>query len=226
VAKKSGKKTHIMKNFRISLTIICLTLSIFLVNCSDSTMPEIESNEQLINENLKKFSIDFLQKSIEIEFEFDKTPKTERNVNFKNELLSVKNDNDFNQIMQKSGFNNSEKLLALFKTRYEIENNFRIKNPEFYRYNLEKRTTMLNSNYEQVYQEYILTQNTMMINTTCAGAYNTQIDRCNRTFGKCAVVAIIAAAGGLWPGVVVGAFCAWDLSDCKSDAWEDYEACI
>lgn len=84
---------------------------------------------------------------------------------------------------------------------------------------------MVNKQYDLVLENYIAKQSYNAKTTSCGSDYTTDIGRCNRTYGKCAIVAVIAAAEGLVPGLVVGVFCAWDLSDCNSDALVDYESC-
>jgi hypothetical protein len=127
--------------------------------------------------------------------------------------------------LKNAGVLNSETILTLIKKRIEIQNNFRVENPNFYLLEISKRSNLITKQYDLVLEEYIAKQNISAKTSSCAGTYNTGVSRCNRTFGKCAAVAVIAAAEGFFPGVVVGVFCAWDLSDCKSDALEDYESC-
>jgi hypothetical protein len=215
-----------MKYFIKPYLIKFVLISIILFSCSNDNETQKVINEKQIVENLKKFSTDFLQKSIELDEAFAKTPSSNRMNSYKNELLKVKNDSEFNQLMTSAGFVNSDEILTLLKNRFELENNFRDQNPDFYLFDIKKRSYLINKEYNIVLEEYISSQNNNYLSRSCASSYNTDVNRCNRDYGKCAITAIIAASGGIWPGLAVGAFCAWDLFDCKSDALEDYEDCI
>ena len=188
-----------MKYFIKSNLIKFVLISIILFSCSNDNETQKVINEKQIVENLKKYSKDFLQKSIELDQAFAKTPSSKRIISYKTELLNVKNDSEFNQLMTKAGFVNSDEILTLLK----------------------KRNSLINKEYNIVLEEYISSQNNNIISRSCASSYNSDVNHCNRDYGKCAITAVIAASGGIWPGLAVGAFCAWDLLDCKSDALED-----
>ncbi len=215
-----------MKYFIKPYLIKFVLISIILFSCSIDNETQKVINEKQIVENLKKYSKDFLQKSIELDQAFAKTPSSKRIISYKTELLNVKNDSEFNQLMTKAGFVNSDEILTLLKKRFELENNFRDQNPDFYIFDIKKRNSLINKEYNIVLEEYISSQNNNIISRSCASSYNSDVNHCNRDYGKCAITAVIAASGGIWPGLAVGAFCAWDLLDCKSDALEDYEDCI
>ena len=85
---------------------------------------------------------------------------------------------------------------------------------------------MVNTQYDLVLNSYLIKQSTNVSTQSCGTDYTKDIGRCNNTYGKCAIVAVIAAVDGIVPGLIVGVFCAWDLSDCREDAKEDYVDCI
>jgi hypothetical protein len=192
--------------------------------------------------NLKKYSEDFLKLTIQIDDEFSKNPRKNIKPDFKKDLSLAKTEKDIIKSLKNAGILNSEAIITLIKSRIELENNFRVQNPDFYLLDVEKRTRLVNSQYDLVLEAPLLKQNKPAkitssqdhffkpaepsIISSCASIYNTDIGRCNNSYGKCAIVAVIAAADGLIPGLVVGVFCAWDLMDCKADAREDYEYCI
>lgn len=214
-----------MKN-TINLTKLFSFLLVFIfVGCTENIEIEKQSNEQMVAQNLKQFVFEYIKKSAEISTEFDKIPKSQRNVNYKNSLSNITNEHNFHQIMKSAGFSNSNAILKLLKERFDIENNFRIKNPTFYLYNVNKRLSMLTAEYDKAFENLYTSKNQYEV-FSCASAYNTAVGRCNRDFGKCGITAVIAASGGFWPGLAVAVFCAWDLSDCKADASDDYEACV
>ncbi|WGK94796.1 MULTISPECIES: hypothetical protein [Flavobacterium] len=219
-------KKNSIKDLIYAYLIIFVLFCFAFVSCSIDNETQKVINEKQIVENLKKFSKDFLQKSIELEEAFAKSPSSNRIISYKNELLNVKSDSEFNQLMTSAGFINSNEILTLLKSRIELENNFRNQNPDFYLFDVNKRNSLLNKEYNIVLEEYISTQNNNITLRGCGSTYNRDVSRCNRDYGKCAITAVIAAAGGIWPGLAVGAICAWDLIDCKSDALEDYEDCI
>ena len=189
-------------------------------------------DENKIIENLKIFSKNFFQISLEIDEAFNKTPKSNINVLLKNKVLNINNDLQFNQVMTSIGFINSNEILILLKKRHDLVSIFRSQTPDFYLLDLNTRNELFTREYNLVLEEYFQSNNSLSKNLpdysteSCESIYNTAIGRCNRDYGKCAATAIIAAAGGFWPGVGVAIFCAWDLSDCRSDAREDYESCI
>ena len=127
-----------MKYFIKSNLIKFVLISIILFSCSIDNETQKVINEKQIVENLKKFSKDFLQKSIELDEAFAKTPSSKRIISYKNELLNVKNDSEFNQLMTRAGFVNSDEILTLLKKRLELENNFRDQNPDFYIFDIKK----------------------------------------------------------------------------------------
>ena len=213
------------KIFKI-LSLGVILSSLIFISCEKDGEIKTEINEQTITQNLKQLSEDFLDKTIEIDNEFAKNQTINSDASYKNALLLSKTENDIKIVLKKSCILNSETILKLVKERINLQNNFRIKNPDFYLLDENKRADLLNNQYDLVLENYIANQNSNAKTTSCAGQYNTDIGRCNRTYGKCALVAVIAAADGLVPGLVVGVFCAWDLSDCKSDAREDYESCM
>lgn len=212
------------KTFIFLVSLLIFSSGIFIACSKDVEIPTAV-NEQNLNQNLKKYSEDFWKTTILIDNEFAKNKKINKDSSFKNTLLLAKNENEVSQILKNAGVLNSETILTLIKKRIEIQNNFRVENPNFYLLEISKRSNLITKQYDLVLEEYIAKQNISAKTSSCAGTYNTGVSRCNRTFGKCAAVAVIAAAEGFFPGVVVGVFCAWDLSDCKSDALEDYESC-
>jgi len=213
------------KTFKI-LSLGVIMSSLIFISCEKDGEIKTEINEQKITQNLKQLSEDFLDKTIEIDNKFAKNQRINSDASYKNSLLLSKTENDIKIVLKKAGILNSETILKLVKERINLQNNFRIKNPDFYLLDENKRADLLNNQYDLVLENYIANQNSNAKTTSCGGQYNTDIGRCNRTYGKCALVAVIAAADGLFPGLVVGVFCAWDLSDCKSDAREDYESCM
>jgi hypothetical protein len=213
------------KIFKI-LSLGLILPSLIIISCEKDGDIKTEINEQKITQNLKQLSEDFLDKTIEIDNEFAKNQTINIDASYKNSLLLSKTENDIKIVLKKAGILNGETILKLVKQRINLQNNFRIKNPDFYLLDENKRADLLNNQYDLILENYIANQNSKAKTTSCSGQYNTDIGRCNRTYGKCALVAVIAAADGLFPGLVVGVFCAWDLSDCKSDAREDYESCM
>jgi hypothetical protein len=213
------------KLFKI-LSLGLILCNLIFISCEKDGEIKTEINQQKIIQNLKQLSEDFLDKTIEIDNEFAKNKTISSDASYKNSLLLSKTENDIKNVLKKAGILNSETILKLVKERINLQNNFRINNPDFYLLDENKRADLLNNQYDLVLSNYIANQNSNAKNKSCAGQYNTDIGRCNRTYGKCALIAVIAAADGLVPGLVVGVFCAWDLSDCKSDAREDYESCM
>lgn len=210
-----------MKKLLNFLVLVVFVFSLFLISCEkDETI-----NEQKISQNLKQFSEDFLKQTIEIDNEFAKNRKINLDASFKNTLLLAKTEEDVKMSLKNAGILNSETILKLVKNRINLENNFRTQNPDFYLLDVNKRTDLVNKQYDLVLENYIAKLSYNAKTTSCGGDYNRDIGRCNRTYGKCGIVAVIAAAEGLVPGLVVGVFCAWDLSDCRSDALEDYQSC-
>lgn len=210
-----------MKKLLNFLVLVVFVFSLFLISCEkDETI-----NEQKISQNLKQFSEDFLKQTIEIDNEFAKNRKINLDASFKNTLLLAKTEEDVKMSLKNAGILNSETILKLVKNRINLENNFRTQNPDFYLLDVNNRTDLVNKQYDLVLENYIAKQSYNAKTTSCASDYNTDISRCDRTFSKCAIVAVIAAEPGILPGLIVGVFCAWDLSDCKSDALVDYESC-
>ena len=60
----------------------------------------------------------------------------------------------------------------------------------------------------------------------CARAFNNGIDDCAEDFGICAVGAIYAASGGIWPGVIGGAVCMVIKLRCDGRVKRDYKECL
>ena len=213
------------KPFKL-LPIGLIVSIIFFVQCSkNDEVPKI-INEEKISQNLKQYAEDFFKASLNIDEEFAKNVQIKRDPSFKKAVLLAKTERDLGIIMKNAGFINSETILTLIKKRLEIQNNFRASNQDFYHLEADKKNELLNKQYDLVLEKYIDQQNSFPKISSCANSFNTDISRCNRTYGKCAVIAILAAAEGLVPGLIVGVFCAWDLVDCKADAKEDYSDCV
>lgn len=217
-------------NRESNLSVKTAKINQVLNNQNSEVQESIDENK--IIENLKKFSKDFLQISLQIDEALNETSKTDINIAIKSKIFDVKNDLQFNQFMTSLGFINSDAILELLKKQHSLVSNFRTQNPDFYLFDLNKRNELFTREYNLVLDEYFQSNNRLFKNQptfsteSCESVYNTAIGRCNRDYGKCAAVAVLAAAGGLWPGLSVAVFCAWDLSDCRSDAREDYESCI
>ena len=224
------------KFFVFALLFIMIVTGFYACKKNNTDLPETK-----IILNLKKYSEDFLKLTIQIDDEFSKNPRKNIKPDFKKDLSLAKTEKDIIKSLKNAGILNSEAIITLIKSRIELENNFRVQNPDFYLLDVEKRTRLVNSQYDLVLEAHLLKQNKPAkitssqdhffkpaepsIISSCASIYNRDIGRCNNSYGKCAIVAVIAAADGLIPGLVVGVFCAWDLMDCKADAREDYEYC-
>ena len=76
-----------MKYFIKPYLIKFVLISIILFSCSNDNETQKVINEKQIVENLKKFSTDFLQKSIELDEAFAKTPSSNRMYCYKNEVI-------------------------------------------------------------------------------------------------------------------------------------------
>lgn len=201
--------------------LVFFVFSLFLISCEKDE----SINEQKLSQNLKQFSEDYLKQTIEIDNEFAKSRTKKLDASFKNTLLQAKTEEDVNISLKNAGILNSDTILKLVINRINLQNNFRTHNPDFYLLDVNKRTSLLNNQYDVVLENYIEKQSYVAKTTSCGSDYNRDISRCNRTFGKCGIVAVIGAAEGLIPGLIIGVFCAWDLSDCKSYALEDYQSC-
>ena len=222
--RKIWEAYFIMKYLCKILFLIAFLMQ--FVNCS-SDISKVETTEKKsIEENLKKYAIDFLNASMEIESEFLKNKNISEQYLFKNQLMKTQNEAEIITILEQANINNSRTIVNLIKKRIFLQSAFRADNKDFYKLDMQTRTTLFNNIYDKELNNFFTLQNTSSKLLSCAGTYNTTISRCNRTFGKCAAVAVIAAADGLIPGLVVGIFCAWDLSDCKDDAMADYESCL
>ncbi len=213
-----------MKNL---LKISTIGLFIYtIVACTNDDSSKNELNREKVTQNVKQYSEDFLYLTNEIDKEFGKNhSKISKNSDLKNNLLSAKTENEVISIMISAGISNYETIVMLVNKRVLLQNNFRKQNPDFYLLDINERSELVNTQYDIVLENYLATKLSNTNKKSCASTYNTSIGRCNRSFGKCAITAVIAAAEGILPGLAVGVFCAWDLSDCKSDALEDYEDC-
>jgi site-specific DNA-adenine methylase len=129
----------------------------------------------------------------------------EENEKLKNELLLCKNEEQIKSILTKAGVSNEEEVIALIKKSIVIQNEFRKQNPDFYLMEVTERTNLLETQFNIIlenYQSLNLTNN--LTSRSCAGTYNLDISRCNRSYGKCAIFAVIAAAEGIIPGIIGG----------------------
>lgn len=216
-----------MKKTNPNLICLVVLFSFFFIQCTTNEKTDPKNNQNLILQNINEYSEKFLSASIDIEREFLKNKFIERNSKLKNELLLCKNEEQIRAILAKAGVSNGEEVIALIKKSIVIQNEFRKQNPDFYLMEIKERTKLLETQFNVVLENYLaLNLNNNITNRSCAGTYNLDISRCNRSYGKCAVFAVIAAADGIIPGIIGGIYCAWDLSDCKNEALEDYEDCI
>ena len=216
-----------MKKTNPNLVCLVLLFLFLFIQCTTNEKIDLKSNQNLITQNIKEYSEKFLSASIDIESEFLKNKFIDRNSKLKNELLLCKNEEQIKSILTKAGVSNEEEVIALIKKSIVIQNEFRKQNPDFYLMEVTERTKLLETQFNIIlenYQSLNLTNN--LTSRSCAGTYNLDISRCNRSYGKCAIFAVIAAAEGIIPGIIGGIYCAWDLSDCKYEALEDYEDCI
>lgn len=216
-----------MKKTNPNLVFVVVFFSFIFIQCTTNEKIDLKSNQNLITQNIKEYSEKFLAVSIDIEREFLKNKYIERNSKLKNELLLCKNEEQIKSILTKAGVSNEEEVIALIKKSIAIQNEFRKQNPDFYLMEVAERTKLLETQFNVVLKNYLsLNLTNITTNRSCAGTYNIDISRCNRSYGKCAVFAVIAAAEGVIPGIIGGIYCGWDFLDCKSEALEDYEDCI
>jgi hypothetical protein len=127
--------------------------------------------------------------------------------------------------MKNAGVTNSLAIIDLIKSRIEIQNKFRDENPDFYLLESHEKNELFNQQFDLVLENHFPDQSKYPTIFSCASDYNKDISRCNRDYFKCSATAVLAAAGGFWPGIVVGVFCMWDLTDCRGDAKEDLADC-
>jgi hypothetical protein len=202
-------------------------LSVFL-SCTKENTSDLKSDENTIYTNLQSYSKEYINIAIDIDRGFAKNSRISFDEKLKNSLNSAKNETDIKIALENAGVNNSNEIIFLLKKKISIQNNFRKQNPNFYKLDLQKRNELFNEVFDSTLNNFIEAKNTIssLRITSCAGTYNTSVSRCNKTYYKCGGLAIIAAADGIVPGLLVGVFCAWDLSDCKSYALDDYNSCM
>jgi hypothetical protein len=219
---------------KIKILGVVILSVLFFINCSNSDIDKTKIDEKLISVNLKAFSEEYIKMSDEINIEFSKNSLVRLNQDNINSLNSARNENDVSIALKKGGAKNSIGIISLLKKRILLQNDFRNKNFDYYKLTVQRRKELLDKEYDNALENYINKESEKLklngstlkgVLPPCGYAYNTTISRCNRDYGKCGIVAVIAAAEGIVPGLVVGVFCAWDLSDCKADAQADYQNC-
>ncbi len=176
---------------------------------------------------LKEYSEDFLKFSIDIDKEFSKNSKISGDEKFRKEILSAKDESELASIMKNAGVINSLAIIELIKSRIEMQNNFRVENPDFYLLASPERNELFYQQFDLVLDKHFpnLSKYPTTSMISCGSDYNRSISRCNRTFYRCSSAAILVAAGGFFPGLVAAVFCMWEITDCRSDANEDFADC-
>lgn len=216
-----------MPKIKLSIltSIILLFSTIIFIACTNED--EINSKNQFNSANLKINLKNYVEENHRICSEISSALITNSGIRFKSDfaahLNSCKTENDVKELIDNQGLKNSQIIFALLKESIANQNKFRQYNPSFYQLSPEKKLEILNNTFEMYVKnkENIKNQKTL----SCASSYNTSISRCNRDYTGCAVVAVLAAADGIIPGLIAGGYCMWSHSNCLQDASNDYEAC-
>lgn len=204
-----------------SMTLIDETDIIDETEIVEPINPEDFSLIPNIND-LRKQSQYFVEKNIILTNEIISLLEGEANLNFSNFPNTIDDLNELRTALINSGVTRVDELINLLSERNNLIVNFNNDNKDFVNLRQSTKEMILNDAFDVVSP----VNDDMSMSRSCYQQWVIDNRRCTRTFIREGGAAVVAAAGGILPGLAAGAFACWSLMDCKQDALDDYNACI
>jgi hypothetical protein len=206
-----------------------------LTSCSDNNDITESSNNRISKVLNQENVYNFVKKHIEINDKIISLLENETNLNneilFKYSSENCNSENEFKDIIQKSGILKYNELIELISLQVKNGKKFQSENQAFFSLDLTEQNKLLTKYFDEILNEKLIesneeTKKNNYVAFSCASQYNTAKNRCQRNLNLHGAFAIAGCLGGPWACAAGLLLAGAEHTNCMKDAKEDYEACI
>ncbi len=220
-----------IKNFTLGiLGATILSLGLYACSNDDATANNTTEQTNSLNskasfENNEDYVYDFVKKHVEINDKIIPILENETNLNietlFEYSSENITNENEFKNILQKSGIIKFDELSELISLQVQNSKMFQSNNPAFFTLDKLEQDALLTK-----YVDEVLNNTSNQVTSNCADQLKKDRARCERDLNLNGTFALIGCFSGPWTCALGTVAVAATHTNCIKDAQEDYNDCL
>jgi hypothetical protein len=212
------------------------TLALFnFISCSDDNEVKENSSNKRISKVLNQENVyNFVKKHVELNakiiFILENEPKLNNEILFKYASENCTNEDEFKNILQKSGIVKINELSELISLQIQNSKKFQSNSPDFFRLNKLEQNKLITKYVDKELNKKLIKQNSENNNlskiASCATDFNTARERCERDLNLHGAFAIAGCLAGPWACAGSLLLAGAEHANCQRDAKADFDACL